>query len=600
MNGKIVIAVSIFAATLMLIPGISIASPIQSNVHQYQVGNEKVTIKGKNTFVTFGTESYRVNWMIFELQNASLKMIHFSSLKIRRIKNDLQNSVVVMRNSSNVKIAEIYSFQRGSIDVSIAVKNLRAQNTSYYIVFQLGSNPVHRVYLNGNSPLKIDTVATQVGRQPTNNLIPSNDWSVTLGGLKVSWRNEMSTFHIGGFSTNATASKVSLPFGPIALTRNETYTIDPILSPQMPVPCPGCGGGGESGTPPQLSSFQVSTTYSNTISGGTSIQMTANVNSLGSGGDTLKMYVVNALNGQWIQIRSWNPGSTGSYTETWSATPGVYSYFVGYIYNSYGGESMSSGHSFNVFTEFPSAGSNGNINPGQTYSSTPVYNSQGSLVGYLTLQSTSDFNYPISSTSYPYMRLETSFLRVDSSSGYWVNSVYQNFKWTGNQISTPTSQNWVYFKVQDESYQNYQNGTWQLGEEALYSALTVLVSAESLGGGAIMAALYPIFFHQISQSLPTGYNDINVSHNAGLVATKYGVYYNPLGYSYNYGFSFKDSYIFSFHQNMQFVQAISTSYTSSNAMLNYFEYSAGFKISNGGQGLFGGSLSEPIYIAEYA
>lgn len=198
------------------------------------------------------------------------------------------------------------------------------------------------------------------------------------------------------------------------------------------------------------------------------------------------------------------------------------------------------------------------------------------------------------------MRLETSFLRVDSSSNYWANSVYQNFKWTGNQISTPTSQNWVYFKVQDESYQNYQNGTWQMGEEALYSALTVLVTAESLGTGAIMAALYPIFFHQISQSLPAGYNDINVSHNAGFVATKYGIYYNPLGYSYNYGFSFKDSYIFSFHQNMQFVQAISTSYTSSNAMLNYFEYSAGFTISNGGQGLFGGSLSEPIYIAEYA
>ena len=103
-------------------------------------------------------------------------------------------------------------------------------------------------------------------------------------------------------------------------------------------------------------------------------------------------------------------------------------------------------------------------------------------------------------------------------------------------------------QVQDEFYQNYQNGTWQLGEEVLYSALTVLVTAESLGTGAIMAALYPIFFHQISQSLPTGYNDINVSHNAGFVATKYGIYYNPLGYSYNYGFSFKDSYIFSFHQ----------------------------------------------------
>ena len=61
MNGKIAIAVSIFAPTLMLIPGISIASPVQSNVHQYQVGNEDATIKGKNTFVTFRTESYRVS-----------------------------------------------------------------------------------------------------------------------------------------------------------------------------------------------------------------------------------------------------------------------------------------------------------------------------------------------------------------------------------------------------------------------------------------------------------------------------------------------------------------------------------------------------------
>jgi hypothetical protein len=450
----------------MLLPGMSMASPIQSNVHQYQLGNEKITIKGQNALVTFGAESYRVNWKIFELQNAILRMIHFSSLKIRRIKNDLQNSVVVMRNSSNVKIAEIYSFQRGSIDASIAVKNLRGQNTSYYIVFQLGSNPVHMAYLNGNSPLKINTVSMQVGQNSSYNLIPSNDWSVTLGSLKVGWRNEMSTFHTGGIATNATSSKVSLPFGPITLTRNETYTVDPIMSPQMPAPCPGCGGGGGSGIPPQLSSFQVGTTYSNTISRATSIQMTASVSSLDSGGDTLKMYVVNALNGQWIQIRSWNPGTTGTYIETWSATPGVYSYFVAYIYNSYGGESMSSGHSFNVFTEFPSAGSNGNIIPGQTYSSTPVYNAQGSLVGYLTSQVTSDFNYPISSTSYPYMRLETSFLRVDSSSNYWVNSVYQNFKWTGNQISTPTSQNWVYFKVQDESYQNYQNGTWQMGEEA--------------------------------------------------------------------------------------------------------------------------------------
>ncbi|MEM3676295.1 MAG: hypothetical protein QXV22_04475, partial [Thermoplasmataceae archaeon] len=385
------------------------ASSIHSSVHQYQVGNERVTVKGSDTLATFGTESYRVNWDVFDMKNASLKAIHFSSSKIRRIKNNLQNSVVVIRNSSNVKIAEIYSFQRGSIYASIAVKNLRAQATSYYVAFQLGSDPAHMAYLNCNSPVKTNTFTTQVGLRFSNNLIPSNGWSVTLGGIKVSWRNEMSTFHMGGIATNATATKVSLLFGPITLMKNETYSIDPIMSPQMPAPCPGCGGGGCSGTRPQLSSFQVTTAYSNKISGATNIQMSANIYTLGSG-DTLKMYVVNALNGQWIQIKSWNPGSTGTYTETWSATPGVHSYFVSYVYNSYGVESMSSGHSFNVFTEFPSAGSNGNIIPGQTYSSAPVYNAEGSLVGYLTLQVTSDFDYPISTTSYPLMRLETSFL----------------------------------------------------------------------------------------------------------------------------------------------------------------------------------------------
>lgn len=150
-----------------------------------------------------------------------------------------------------------------------------------------------------------------------------------------------------------------------------------------------------------------------------------------------------------------------------------------------------------------------------------------------------------------------------------------------------------------EIYQNYQNGTWQILEQALYAALTVLVTSESLGTGAIMAALNPIFFHQVSQTLPEEFNYINVSHNAGLSYTRYGIYYNALGYSYNNDLSFKDSYIFSFYQTMQFAQPISTNYTSSNAMLNYFEFSTGFTILNGGLGLFGGSLSEPIYIAEY-
>lgn len=57
MSGKIAIAVSVFAAVLMLVPGISMASPIQNNVHQYRVGNEKISFNGKQSFIDFGSGS---------------------------------------------------------------------------------------------------------------------------------------------------------------------------------------------------------------------------------------------------------------------------------------------------------------------------------------------------------------------------------------------------------------------------------------------------------------------------------------------------------------------------------------------------------------
>ena len=534
--------------------------------------------------------------------------------KINRIKNSYQNSAVMISNNSMVKVAEIFTFKKDAIDASIAIKNLNKGNTTYIVVFELETKHHSIAYLHGNNAIKLNMHGSSNSRV-INRLIPSGNSGLSMGHVKVGWQNDISLFHLGVLSTNSIETKASLPFGPVKLASNETYTVDPSIKPTVAHICAcsgggggggsgGSGGGGSSSTPPTLSSFKIDTSYDNTIQGKTQIKMTADVSSLGSGPDVLKMCVFNNMTNQLQQFYYKNIGSTGQYTATWSATPGSYCNFNANVYNSntYCGESMSSGHHFNVYTEFPSAGSNGNTIPGQTYASKPVYNSQGSLVGYLTLQATSNFNYPVSSTSYPCMKLETSFLRIDSSSNYWVNSVYQNFRWTGNQISTPASCCWVHFKVQSESYQNYQNGTWNILEESLYAALTVLVTSESLGAGAIMAALYPVFFHQISTSLPTGTNVINISHTGGYVCPPTFPLYSPLGYSYDYNLHFKDSYVFGFTQHMQFVRSINNNYASSNAMLNYFDYSAGYGIINGingGNGLFYGTVSEPIYIAEY-
>jgi hypothetical protein len=332
--------------------------------------------------------------------------------------------------------------------------------------------------------------------------------------------------------------------------------------------------------------------------------MTADVSSLGSGPDVLKMCVFNNMTNQLQQFYYKDISSIGQYTATWSAAPGSYCNFNANVYNSntYCGESMSAGHHFNVYTEFPYSGENGKCYPGQTYKSSPIYNTSGDLVGYLTLQMTTNANFPVHSDCYSTIYLTTSFLRINSNSDYYVNSVYQNFKWTGDQINTPASRGWVNFTVNSESYQNYQNGTWNTVEESLYAALNVLATSECIGAGAIMATLYPVFFHHISTSLPTGYNNINISHDAGgycCVGPPTFFLYYPLGYSYDYDLHFKDSYVFEFKQEMKFQESISNSYTSSNAMLNYFYYSAGYGITNGGHGLFYGTVSEPIYIAEY-
>ena len=579
---------------------------IHSNIYQYNSGNEKVIFHGNQVSIGFGKNTYRVKWNVMTVAKSGLSNINFSAYKINRIKNNYQNSAVMISNNSMVKVAEIFTFKKDAIDASMAIKNLNKGNTTYIVVFELETKHHNIAYLHGNNAIKLNMHGSS-NSKVINRLIPSGNSGLSMGHVKVGWQSDISLFHLGVLSTNSMESKASLPFGPIKLASNETYTVDPSIKPAVAHICAcsggGGGGGGSSSTPPTLSSFKIATSYDNTIQGKTQIKMTADVSSLGSGPDVLKMCVFNNMTNQLQQFYYKDISSTGQYTATWSAVPGSYCNFNANVYNSQTGcgESTSAGHHFNVYTEFPYSGENGKCYPGQTYKSSPVYNTSGDLVGYLTLQMTTNANFPVHSDCYQIMHLTTSFMRINSNSNYYVNSVYQNFKWTGDQINTPPSNYWVKSIVCSESCQNYQNGTWQVAEESLYAALTVLVTSESLGAGAIMAALYPVFFHQISTSLPTGRNDINISHNAGYYYSGLSTcfFYYSLGYSYDYDLHFRDSYVFEFKQEMKFQGSISNGYTSSNAMLNYFDYSAGYGITNGGQGLFYGTVSEPIYIAEY-
>ena len=306
MNSKIAIVVSIFAAGLMLLPGMSMASPIQSNVHQYQVGNEKVIFNGKQVFISFGKGTDRVKWQVMEITHTGFKKVHFSNYHVKRIETGNQNSAVLILNNSFVRMAEIFSFQKHSIDASVAVKNLRRYNVTLEVIFSMSTIQDSKIHFNGAAPGNNFNLGN--GQMK---VIPSTAWSTSLGALEVNWMGSYSLLHFGSVARNNSKDFITLPFGPLSLISNETFSIDPVITPMIiPIP-PGGGGGGSGPTAPTVSSESVSQTY---VGPGQSTSLSAYVNTGGAATVYFEFYQF----GTWDSAFSEYETASTTYSHTFS------------------------------------------------------------------------------------------------------------------------------------------------------------------------------------------------------------------------------------------------------------------------------------------
>ncbi len=311
MNSKIAIAISVFAAVLMLLPGVSLASPMNSNVHQYQVGNEKVVFDGKQIFVGFGNRTEKVQWRILSIDSNVIHILHFQKGSVNRIKNGAQNSAVFIEENSLVKVAEIFTFHRHSLDASIAIKNLAHNNMSFEAIFSLASHQNKFISFKGFGISK----SVELSNYQMSN-IPGSAWAATMGNLQVNWAGETSLLQMGTVARNNSMDSLSLPFGPIQLIRNETYTIDPVIEPLMPTPCPSCGGGGGGSTgptSPSVSSESISQQY---VGPGQSTSIGAYVNTGGSATVNFEFYQF----GTWNSAYSEYETTSTTYSHTFSYT----------------------------------------------------------------------------------------------------------------------------------------------------------------------------------------------------------------------------------------------------------------------------------------
>ena len=275
MNGKVAIAVSIFAAVLVLVPGVGFAKPIQNQGQQYSFGNEKIIFNGKNVQISFGSRMYRITWKIYEVNGSDLNLIHFKNYSYKRIYNINQNTGALLENNTKLKVAQVYAFGP-SIDASIAIKNLEMKNVTYEVMFEIQTGSHKNVVINGFNPQSKSYAVNNQFAGVAFLQIPSTDWSVSMGRISINWLNELALFQGGAIAASSSYNRVGLPFGPITLHANETYNVDPSITDSTTIPS-GSGGSG----------FKLSGSVTNGLSYGGSIYDSSS-NKLGDVSETFQ------------------------------------------------------------------------------------------------------------------------------------------------------------------------------------------------------------------------------------------------------------------------------------------------------------------------
>ncbi|MHB8544982.1 MAG: hypothetical protein ACYC9S_13430, partial [Leptospirales bacterium] len=573
----------------------------------YRYGNEYVQFSGQNAYVGFGDSICPVSWAMYQINPVSpvytpfssgngsspLTVQTFSHYRTTRIENAYQNSAVMIRWNHNIRIAEIFSFLNGAIDASVAIKNVENSSGTFMSAFSMTVNHSRNAQIGGFNPQAIHS-SRGMGDQKF--LIGGKNWNIDTGGVSVSWKNEQSVFSAGMLSISSTRNAITLPFGPLSLAVNETYSVDPMIRPYRII---GGGGGSSSPNPPVINSVTFSYTNDGTettIPAYTPVAITAVLSSMGSYNDVSVNYFVLEAPGIEKQAGTVLATHAGTFTLVWNAVPGPYQAFGATPVGEESGLPNTAGNGFsigcniNVYSVFPNAG-NQYIQQSSTRGN--VYNSSGHYLGSLVITIPTGAKFPLKTdATEPNFAYSFTFISPNNSgySGgsrpYGIFSYSQGVTFQGSQYPVSNVENNA-----QGSYLNYYpsqglnqapvNGPQLLLEKVAYSAAVALLALgpETITASVIMAALYPLVFQQ-SYQFPqnaTKFNNIWYNRTANLISlphdSTWGTEYFKLRSSSNNNLSL----IHSFYTFMQ-IQKSSGVLPYGSKELVYFDYTTGMKI----------------------
>ena len=632
----------------------------------YSSGNEIVEIQGTSVSIGFGGNMYPVSWKVLQYVPAATSSTsqitpstsgpivqqEFSNYKTNRIENSGQNSVVLIMWNRGERIAEIYTFLPNGIDASLAMTNFNPTNATMIPTFSIQQKQDNFSLLSG---FNYGGLLHGKGMSNTVCNIPSSFWGIRQGNISISWMDEQPIFNGGLIYSGIGHETTSLLFGPLSLSPNETYSIDPVILPEEYLGHGGAGGGGGGGTiaDVNLSNLAVTTVDGTALSNGSVIggdlMLKFSVNyDVTSGGSANLYFAGIASNGMSFQLGdTFSVSGSGTYTEKMPAQPSYYTGFTveagsNTLFNP--GSDPTLNEVVYIRTTSPFVSGNSEVFPPDSVGSGNVYeSSDGKLIAIMSQTAAGSGGWNDNLQSGYLNPLSFSASLYNKSRTLGVFSVSQEFKFTGNSMGTsPNSNVGSQFVTNKKSADSIQ-GTWGPSnitaiEQGLWYAaeigLGLAVFAPELDPEYLMAIgvasefmtiFGPFIFNtQNSYSQPKQYYDTvwdNLTGSTGNdngsmdvpyywenMLTGWGNYTDPVyGTDYEAGAGGL-AYLFNFNESIS-LQSIS----GYNYVLNYFLYSVsmtlvGLNTTNETQLMwfspswypptYAASISIPLYMAE--
>lgn len=263
---RVILLTIVFTSFIMMTPGIAVAaSSVHSASNAYKYDGMTISIMGSEAQVVLNDQVLYVSWVIDKITSTGIAAMNIQPFSVERVNDTHQNSVILILRGTDLKVAEIFSFEnQGYIDASISLENTGNVTSSYTATFLTHAPRTGQLYSSG---FRGNYYNTPYSTNSTVYSIASGSWSASTGDVTVSWANEVSLFHAGAMEATPSNDIICIPFGPVTLVNSQTYFIDPEITPvysqartlltsnnvankplvRCCLPCSDCGGGG--GTP---------------------------------------------------------------------------------------------------------------------------------------------------------------------------------------------------------------------------------------------------------------------------------------------------------------------------------------------------------------